>query len=860
MNPRRIARKVKHFVLVNKDICLLELSEDAASLNEAISTTNRPYIAFTDVKNSDKDRYFNRLLAEMKKHPDVDMAGGILVSKRALSFQEGLPEETAILDSEKDFSLGIRYPEGIMCKTDVIRAAGIGFDDAFTYYRDEVFAMELSSAIEKRLYVPSLVYKPKREFDELFMNNPRTHQPGWYWELVHEVPEKLHADLGKVLKRSVQHGLLYHMLLCFDTNENAHVKMVFEDVPETLKYLDDAGTALRSVGLAVLFGRRRGTKWTNPKLLYLAKLRNKNKDPKLEMKLTDDGTDAMLYCTYGSKQRAFVQRFSPTNVYVQNLNLEAAEDGASVFKMHLRFPTCFPSDSFKLFLSCAYGGEAHDYECVETKVLSSCRTYFDQKAYDTVLWDVDVPLSRTVEDQKISAYAMYGDLRIPLKLAMLNKSTNRLRDDYEEAFWSIPSYMVKCLEGKIVLIPATEEDKLAAEELYCQALERGNEYEVECARLRRLYFETKPQFEGKRIWAYFDKAFKAGDNAEFLIRYAAQQDDGIDHVFYIDPESADYQRIKRDGLHVLNPKSDEGLMHLLNAEVLFATHVPAYRIPGIKDRDMPCFKDLVGAKNIRLYHGFTLTHDCSYSQPFMDSCGVAVSSRYEHELYADPVHGFKEEEIIDSGMPRHDGVLPNNQRWILFAPTWRPALRGGVGFGGRTLYNEHFRESRYYQRYHSIFTDERLLECARRNGYKIKLYLHPRMAPMTVDFEPDQNDVFEAIDCTQGTEYADIMSKSDLMITDYSSVMIDFAYSRKPVVYYQDPALPYWRYFDFDYKNIGFGEVAASTEEVIKLVCEYMDNNCALKDFYRKRIDDFFFYDDRNGAKRLYEAVRNMVG
>lgn len=857
MSLYQFARKVKHAILVNSDICLLELSEDAQTLNEAIMSTNRPYVAFTDVKNEDKDRYFNNLYAELKAKPELDLAVGFLQVRKGLSFQDGYPETTTVFDAEKDQSQVLLYPDAIICRTEQLRESGVRFDESLEFYRDEAFAIQLTDAFPKRLFVPDLKFKPKREFDELHLDNYRAHQLGWYMELLRELPKRFDMPEGGRMPKYVQRGLFYLLCNCFDSNENAHVKMIFEDVPETIRYLEEVGRFLTKMDPDVIFSRKRRARWTNPKLLYLASLRNGMQRPEIVTALNKERTDANMYCVLDGK-RALVQRFSPTRLYVQNLNYETTEDGGSVFKMHIRFPTCFPQGTYELFLTHSANGEEHDYQLTETKVLSSCRTYFDQKAYDTVLWDVDVPLSDEVTAQTISGYAMYRGIKIPLRVAMLDKSTNRLRDDFPESYWSIPDYIVRTRDSKIVLTPATEEDKLEAEEAYCAALEEGKEHERESARLRRLYWKTLPEFKDKRIWVYFDKAFKGGDNAEFLIRYAATQDDGIDHVFYIDPESADYKRIKADGFHVLDPRSDEGRMYLLNAEVMFATHVPAYRIPGIKDRDMPCFKDLVKAKNIRLYHGFTLTHDCSYSQPFMDSCGTVVSSRYEHELYADPVHGFKEDQIINSGMPRHDGVLPMNQRWILFAPTWRPSLRGGIGEYGATLYNEHFKESRYYERYHSIFTDKRLLECARRCNYKIKLYLHPRMAPMTVDFE--SNDVFEAIDCTQGTEYADIMSKSDLMITDYSSVMIDFAYSRKPVIYYQDPALPYWRYFDFDYRNLGFGEVVESTDEVVRLVCEYMENECALKDFYHKRIDDFFYHEDRNSSKRLYEAARKMIG
>ena len=142
-------------------------------------------------------------------------------------------------------------------------------------------------------------------------------------------------------------------------------------------------------------------------------------------------------------------------------------------------------------------------------------------------------------------------------------------------------------------------------------------------------------------------------------------------------------------------------------------------------------------------------------------------------------------------------------------------------------------------------------------GFKLKLFLHPRLAAQTADFEG--NDVFEAIDCTKDSDYVTMMRTSDLMVTDFSSVMVDFAYARKPVVYYQDPALPYWRYYNFDYENIGFGEVTKSIDELVELLCEYMENDCALKDFYRKRIDDWAAEGSLTLGQRTMNKTKSLL-
>ena len=82
-------------------------------------------------------------------------------------------------------------------------------------------------------------------------------------------------------------------------------------------------------------------------------------------------------------------------------------------------------------------------------------------------------------------------------------------------------------------------------------------------------------------------------------------------------------------------------------------------------------------------------------------------------------------------------------------------------------------------------------------------------------------------------------NKCDLMITDYSSVAFDFAYLRKPIIYYQFDKekfrkLQYAEGY-FDYETMGFGDVIVNDAE---------------------RENSFFIYHDKNNCKRVYEAIK----
>ena len=43
----------------------------------------------------------------------------------------------------------------------------------------------------------------------------------------------------------------------------------------------------------------------------------------------------------------------------------------------------------------------------------------------------------------------------------------------------------------------------------------------------------------------------------------------------------------------------------------------------------------------------------------------------------------------------------------------------------------------------------------------------------------------------------------------------------------------------------------------IKMIMEYVENDCKMKDKYKSRVNKFFKFNDRNNRKRLYDWIKN---
>ena len=115
-------------------------------------------------------------------------------------------------------------------------------------------------------------------------------------------------------------------------------------------------------------------------------------------------------------------------------------------------------------------------------------------------------------------------------------------------------------------------------------------------------------------------------------------------------------------------------------------------------------------------------------------------------------------------------------------------------------------------------------------------------------------------------EYRDIFAESNLILTDYSSAVFDFAYLKKPIIYTHFDRSEFfsgshaYRKGYFDYERDGFGEIAYDYDSTIDLMIEYISDGRHLKDKYKKRMDSFFIHSDKDNSLRVYKKMLELLG
>lgn len=76
------------------------------------------------------------------------------------------------------------------------------------------------------------------------------------------------------------------------------------------------------------------------------------------------------------------------------------------------------------------------------------------------------------------------------------------------------------------------------------------------------------------------------------------------------------------------------------------------------------------------------------------------------------------------GFPRYDNLKKSEgEKRLLIMPTWRKdiVLPKDQAKGVRP-YNPKFKDSEYFSRYNALINDERLIEFAKKNNYKITFF------------------------------------------------------------------------------------------------------------------------------------------
>ena len=359
---------------------------------------------------------------------------------------------------------------------------------------------------------------------------------------------------------------------------------------------------------------------------------------------------------------------------------------------------------------------------------------------------------------------------------------------------------------------------------------------------RFIYLFLYPFYKKRTIFLFMDRRDAADDNAEHLYKYASKVDDGIEKYFTVNIDSDDFNRLTPFGNLLPFYSFKQRFIYLLS-DVVISSHPDENVLNPFWGKNIQLYSGLINSEKVFLQHGVTKDNISSWLRKYDKNLSLLVTtSDIEKESFYNYNYNYDDDVVQVLGFPRFDNLKNESDRkQILIMPSWRETVS--------RLNNKQIKKTDYFKTLDSLINNDRLIEIANKYGYKIIFKPHPNVYKFINSFNQSEDVIFD-----KHSSYQELFNNSSLLITDYSSVAFDFAYLKKPVIYYQQDDYNFSERY-FDYETMGFGEVVSNEDELIKIIEIYLDNSCSIKDIYSKRSDDFFKFNDNKNCYRVYKHI-----
>lgn len=359
----------------------------------------------------------------------------------------------------------------------------------------------------------------------------------------------------------------------------------------------------------------------------------------------------------------------------------------------------------------------------------------------------------------------------------------------------------------------------------------------------------------KEVWLICESKDTARDNGYHLFKYIRENHPNDLCYYAIDKKCSDYKKIEKYG-NIINFSSLKHWIFYLAVDKNIST----------QKAGNPCaaifyvlqIYGILKNKRVFLQHG-VIKDNLVYAHYKNAKFRLFVCGAKDEYEYVRDNFGYPDGYVQYLGLARFDNLYDNhvNKNQIVIMPTWRNWL-------GRELnsltHQVSFKETNYYKYWNSFINNNNFIKFIEQNNIIVYFYPHIHMQKFLNDFKSESKNI-KIIDNTD-IDIQDLLKESALMITDYSSVFMDFAYMKKPLIYYQfdkeefrNKHLPKGY---FSYENDGFGKVVKNSEDLVENIKKYFYNGFKNDEIYIKRSEEFFELHDKNNCKRNYEAIKEL--
>lgn len=487
---------------------------------------------------------------------------------------------------------------------------------------------------------------------------------------------------------------------------------------------------------------------------------------------------------------------------------------------------------------------------------TTVKTALGERVYEELGFSVKIPLSNNVNVVRLCVRAGRYTYKIPLAFTRLSG----LSDFSKYCYRYTNGNIITADRGKIKIVKSTPKRRLKHELRYNAYLTFLNgRKRIDAVFMRVLTYITRYLYRKKPVWIISDRLVCGRDNGEALFRYISTLDEVPATVFFaVNKSSEDYARLKKYG-KVVDRKSMRYKLLFLTAKKVISSHFDDFVInPFARGEDV--YRDLFRFDYVFLQHGITKNNMAVALNRYRKNIKLFVTAtKMEQDAILTGGYGYTDDQVRLTGFPRFDLLENNPKNKLIIMPTWRKYLAIAPKSGtDEREYDDSFRDTQYFYFYNSLINDKRIIRALDQARMTCEFYLHPNLSRQIEDFDASGRVNIMKMPY----DYQKAFSEGDLFVTDYSSVVFDFSYLKKPIIYAQFDLKEFreghYEQGYFSYEDHGLGPVVTEYEDIVQAIIRYIEKENKMTAKYEKRVNNFFYKLDNKNSERVYKAIIKM--
>lgn len=356
--------------------------------------------------------------------------------------------------------------------------------------------------------------------------------------------------------------------------------------------------------------------------------------------------------------------------------------------------------------------------------------------------------------------------------------------------------------------------------------------------------------QNRKIFLVSERGTDARDNGYHFFKYLNEKHPEVESYFVIDKDSPDYKKVSELG-KVIQWKSLKHRLLFIGAKYKISTHIMGYSPDIDFYNKLNEFIPLIG-KKIFLQHGI-ISNDLPQLYQEKTRLDLFIcGAQPEYEFIKNTFH-YKNEEVRYTGLARYDALNEySTQNQILVMPTWRMWLNN--------MTESEIANSSYVKEWKKLLSNQKLIHILKDRKITLFFYPHYEMQKHIRLFQSIDDSI--VIADFSSYDVQNLLKTSKLLITDYSSIFFDFAYMKKPCVYYQFDRELYWKkhykkgYFDYD--KDAFGKITCDVDSLVEEIIKIINNNFAVDSVYRNNANRCFQIRDGNNCERIFFEISKL--